>query len=74
MDKPHWNKELWTNMGDALTVGKLKEILADLPDDDHIIINCPTCISDEGEVLDREAKDIGYVDTHWHGAVTFTEN
>ena len=70
---PLFNQELFDfNKEGNLTVGRLKEILTNLPDDWMVIINAPYVIED-GEVLERQAQEVFSIDTYWHGAITFTE-
>lgn len=51
--------------GARTTVGDLKRILADQPDDNLIIVANPNPYAGE------DALDVLEVNTHWHGAITF---
>ena len=52
----------------CMTVGQLKEILNQFPDDNQIIVRNPDLTSGEA------ALSCVSVDSFWHGAVTFNTN
>jgi len=58
------DKELFT--GEYLTVGKLKELLIDIPDDNIILMQN----NDKDDVI--ASLNVNTVDTFWHGALTFS--
>lgn len=64
IDETLLNKEFY--VGKGLTVGRLKEILAIMPEDNLIIIQNPD--EESGEA----ALNVVLVDTYWHGAVTLS--